>query len=87
MRRLLRRLEPRSPMMRIGNVNLSFQIFELKKSNLAPIVYTTMKIGTPGVSFTLVMDQYFEDAMLRGPKCSSLSCKGVNNNRTTYDPK
>jgi len=50
-----------------------------------PIVYTTMKIGTPGVSFTLVMDQYFEDAMLRGPKCSSLSCKGINNNRTVYD--
>lgn len=52
-----------------------------------PNVYTTMKIGTPGTTFTLVMDQYFEDAMLKGTKCSSLSCKGINNNRTTYDPK
>jgi len=52
-----------------------------------PVVYTTMKIGTPGVSFTLVLDQFGEDILIKGPQCSSLSCKGVNNNRTTYEPK
>jgi len=51
-----------------------------------PVVYTKMKIGTPGVDFTLQVDQFFEDAMLKGTKCTSLSCKGINNNRTTYDP-
>jgi len=52
-----------------------------------PNVYTTLSIGSPGVSFKLQMDQYFEDAMLKGPQCTSLSCKGPNGNRTTYNPK
>ncbi|KAI6175306.1 Eukaryotic aspartyl protease [Aphelenchoides bicaudatus] len=51
-----------------------------------PTIYTTMKIGTPGTSFTLQIDLYFENMLLTGPKCNSLSCHGVNNNRTIYDP-
>lgn len=51
-----------------------------------PVVYTTMSIGTPGIEFELQVDLDFEDALIVGTRCVSVSCRGMHNNRTIYDP-
>jgi len=53
----------------------------------APILTTTLEIGTPPAKFVLQVDLEFDDALLNGPLCTGVACLGPNKDRKTYDRK